>query len=104
MLRHQELRLTSKYKLKSEYGITPEQYDKMFFMQKGKCPICLAQIYKSGATHRRASPVDHDHGPSKRVRGLACFGCNRYRIGRNTVETAKRLVKYLESTFDGREL
>lgn len=60
-----------RYKLKSNFGITPEQYDAMFSSQKGVCFIC-----------ERASPdgrrlhVDHCH-KTKKVRGLLCHDCNR---------------------------
>lgn len=90
--------------LRETYDITEIQWEKMFKLQKGKCPICFTKLYgyheKSG---RRAAPVDHDH-KTGRVRGLICYTCNRWRVGRNTAETAKHVLEYLESTFDGREL
>lgn len=91
-------------RLSVNFGLSVEQWDKMYEEQKGVCPICLKVIHipynKEG--HKAAS-VDHDH-KTKRVRGLVCDHCNRFRIARNTAETAKRLVTYLESTFDGRQL
>jgi hypothetical protein len=86
------------------YQITPEQWDKMYELQKGLCPVCLNPIYKYGNEHgQRAAQTEHDH-KTKQVRGLTCVYCNRYRVGANTLETAKRLVTYLEQDFDGRNL
>lgn len=85
-------------RLRSEYGITPEQYEAMLRRQAGVCAIC-----RRPPRVNRLS-VDHDHGPLKTVRGLACHVCNRYRIGKNTIETAKAVLAYLESGFDGRAL
>ncbi len=84
--------------LRHNYGITVEQYDTMFKLGHGVCWICERPPKK----YRLA--VDHDHKPPKRVRGLACHQCNRYRIGRNTAETARKVLAYLESDFDGRNL
>jgi hypothetical protein len=86
------------YNLKKAFGLTQDQYDKLLAQQEGKCAIC------GNTPKTRRLSVDHDHGPSKRVRCLACFTCNRYRIGTNTVETARRVVAILESDFDGRNL
>lgn len=59
------------WQYKNNYGITLEQYNKMFKKQKGVCYICgnENQINKKLC-------VDHDH-KTGRVRGLLCYGCNR---------------------------
>lgn len=89
-------------RLRQEYGLTPEQWDQIFFLQKGLCPICEKPLNKYGNSEgKRAAAVDHDH-KTKRVRGLVCHVCNRSRIGTNTAETAQRLLQYLSSSFDGR--
>ncbi len=80
------------------FGLTIAQYERMYEMSNGTCWICGRPPKK-----RRLS-VEHDHGPSKRVRGLACDHCNQYRLGTNTLETARKVVEYLESSFDGRDL
>ena len=58
-----------KTKLKQKYGISTEEYDKMFDEQKGVCYICEQ-------THvRRSLNVDHCHATGK-VRKLLCDKCN----------------------------
>ena len=90
--------------LQKKYGLTEAQWLKMFKRQKGKCPICLRKLFKPGNPEgRTAAAVEHCH-TTGRVRGLACYPCNRWRIGRNSIETARRLLEYMESTFDGRLL
>lgn len=88
--------------LKETYGITARQWNFMYVRQGGKCPICGIRLFRyHEKPGRRAAPVDHDHKTS-RVRGLLCFTCNRWRVGRNTAATAERVVTYLTSAFDGR--
>ena len=90
--------------LKEKYGITCKQWDKMFKLQGGKCPICGTKLFRYHEKNgRRAAPVDHDH-KTGRVRGLVCYTCNRWRVGRNTLETSQKVVEYLASDFDGREI
>lgn len=94
----------SKY-LEGKYGITSIQWGKIFDRQKGKCPICLRALRRPGNKEGKpASAVDHDH-KTGRVRGIVDYYCNRRVIGRHR-ETGKlkRLVEYLESDFDGREI
>lgn len=79
------------------YGITPEQYDAMLARQGGVCALC------GRAPKTRRLAVEHDHHTG-RVRGLSCHFCNRQIIGKNTLETAERLVEYLRSAFDGRTI
>ena len=94
----------SKY-LKKRYGITSAQWMRIFNRQNGLCPICLGPLRKPGNKEgRSASAVDHDH-KSGRIRGLACYYCNRRVIGRHReTDKLKRLVAYLDSDFDGREI
>lgn len=55
------------WNLRHEYGITLEDYERMYAEQKGCCAIC-------GAHHARLC-VDHDHKTGE-VRKLLCLGCN----------------------------
>ena len=59
--------------LLKEYGITPDDYAKLFEQQKGCCAICGSQ--ESGHNVTQHLLVDHDHITNK-VRGLLCSSCN----------------------------
>lgn len=61
--------------MKSVYGITIEQYNKMFEEQKGLCAICgLPESHKNMHGLKGLS-IDHNHNTDK-VRGLLCNNCN----------------------------
>lgn len=88
----------------SRYGLTVAQWLEIYKLQNKKCPICQKALHKPGNMEgRRAASVDHDH-TTGRVRGLLCYRCNRFVIGRNNAERAKRVYEYLTSKFDGRDL
>lgn len=53
------------------YGITIEDYNRMFEEQGGCCKICK----RHQSEFKKRLHVDHCH-KTKRVRGLLCFGCN----------------------------
>jgi glycosyltransferase involved in cell wall biosynthesis len=59
------------------YGITLDDYNKMFNNQKGKCAIC--RMPETAQRKDKAGPlrlaVDHNHKTNK-VRGLLCMKCN----------------------------
>jgi len=57
--------------LKYEYGITLDDYNKMFNAQEGKCAICQ----KHQNELKQTLYVDHDHKTNK-VRSLLCKNCN----------------------------
>ena len=57
--------------LKYQYGITLDDYNKMFEKQKGKCAIC--KRHQNNLT--RTLCVDHDH-KTNQVRALLCVTCN----------------------------
>ena len=86
--------------LKRKYGITLEQYDKLFAAQGGVCALCkraeTTKRRKKGEGRERLA-VDHCHDTG-RVRGLLCFKCNTA-IGSlgDTEEDAKRVVEYLSA-------
>jgi hypothetical protein len=79
--------------LKSYYGLTIEDFEKMLADQGGTCAIC------SGTQkHGRMLAVDHNHDTGK-VRGLLCDDCNRG-IGMlgDSKERLIRAVGYIRDT------
>lgn len=82
------------YRIKKEYGLTPEQYQEIFKWQNGVCYICL----KPSKIRRLA--VDHSHVTGE-VRGLLCRRCNRELLGyfaNDQVEMFQRAINYLTKT------
>ena len=59
-------------KLRTKFGITPDDYVHMLATQGGRCALCPAT--KNTQTGGRLC-VDHDH-TTGRVRGLLCRTCN----------------------------
>lgn len=83
----------NKYLLR-RFGITEEQYEELFQKQRGRCAICE----RPAETFKTKLAVDHNH-KTREIRGLLCFYCNRYRVGRNTcAETLQRVVDYLKQS------
>lgn len=75
------------------YKILPEDYDRLFAEQSGRCAICGTDDPGSG---RELMNVDHDHETGE-VRGLLCMGCN-IAIGHmgDDIERLKSAIAYLE--------
>lgn len=75
------------YKLKTRYGISIDDYNKMSEQQKGKCKICNEET---------ELVVDHNHETGK-VRGLLCRQCN-IALGaiKDNTSFLKRAISYLE--------
>ncbi|AGT14312.1 endonuclease VII [Mycobacterium phage Adzzy] len=73
------------------YGITPEEYWKIYEFQGGRCYICR----RANGKKKRLS-VDHDHKTGI-VRGLLCTMCNKYILGwaRDCIEMLQRAIDYL---------
>lgn len=59
-----------RYRLKTEYGITKADFDRMLLEQSNKCKICVSTDWGP-----RGPNVDHDHATGV-VRGLLCIRCN----------------------------
>lgn len=76
--------------LKSIYGITIEDYDKMYAAQSGKCWICGTYRNSGG---QDGLVVDHCHNKGH-VRGLLCASCN-HGLGKFKDDT-QRLEKAIE--------
>ena len=87
-------------RLRQTYGLTLKQFKLLYALQKGRCAICQR------AFGDLKPNVDHDHR-DKNVRGLLCFFCNKYRVGRAHTEHAglfRRVAVYLELNLDARTL
>jgi len=57
-------------RIKKQYGISQDQFEKMLFVQKHKCTICNCNLTNQN-TH-----IDHCHASGK-VRSLLCNKCNQ---------------------------
>lgn len=63
-----------RWKLRTKYGLTPEDYDALVEKQNGLCAICGEPPSTTNRNHARLK-VDHDHKTGE-VRGLLCNRCN----------------------------
>lgn len=54
------------------------------------CGICK----KPGKAFKKRLAVDHNH-KSGRIRGLLCFRCNKFQLGRHSIESATSILDYL---------
>jgi len=60
------------WKIKTNYGLTEEQYYGLIDKQGGRCAICRTTFSSLKSRHIH---VDHDHSTNK-VRGILCTRCN----------------------------
>jgi ribosomal protein L37AE/L43A len=93
------------YRLKKEYGITLEQYNKIFEEQKGLCKICgsAESAISSYTKEIKFLAVDHNH-TTKEVRSLLCSRCNCL-VGYSLEDTdiLKKAIEYLKGYQNGSE-
>lgn len=86
-------------KLKKDFGITLDEYSRMFSEQHGVCAVCLQpeSTIHSGSKKVQSLSVDHNHNTNQ-VRGLLCSKCNTA-IGLLDEDTLRMrfLIDYLES-------
>ena len=79
----------------SNFGLTVQQYERLFTNQNGLCAICKQPecTVRNGKIKKLA--VDHDHVTGK-VRGLLCSHCNTA-IGlfKDDIATMSLAVAYL---------
>ena len=61
--------------LKSKYGISLDDYNRLYKAQGGCCAICQCPAHDRRNAFRKYFCVDHDH-ESNAVRGLLCSRCN----------------------------
>ncbi len=81
---------TFSYRLKKNYNLDYNDYEKMVNSQKGLCALCG----KENNVGKKLF-VDHCH-KTKRVRGLLCFNCNTT-LGKvnDSIDLLKRMINYL---------
>lgn len=73
------------------FGITLDDYDKMFNKQEGRCKICNRHRIE----FNKALAVDHCHATGI-IRGLLCRDCNTgLGLFDDNTETLKKAVNYL---------
>ena len=85
------------------YGITPEEYWETLRIQGDGCAICHE---KEKSRDKFTLAVDHEHVEGyenlppeekrKFFRGLLCNVCNRWRVAKNDIQTARAVLEYLE--------
>lgn len=54
------------------------------------CAVCK----KPSSAFKKRLSVDHSHKTDK-IRGLLCYRCNKFIVGRHTIESATKLLDYL---------
>jgi len=76
------------WKLKTQYGLTLEQYTYMVKQVNYRCQIC-------GIKPKNILDIDHDHNTG-RIRGLLCRHCN-HGLGKfnDNIELIKKALEYL---------
>lgn len=84
----------------TKFGITMKEKNELFNTQDGKCAICLKNIDIKTANTDHEHIEDYNNLPQDEkkqyVRGLLCRCCNLSKVGSNTLETAIRVVEYLQ--------
>ena len=64
------------WRIKTKYGLSPEQYKSLLSTQNGLCKICFQEETVKDRHGRTLSlSVDHCH-TTGRIRGLLCSNCN----------------------------
>jgi hypothetical protein len=63
-------------RLRYDFGMTAEDYDRMYADHEGKCAICGGTNPKHRWHDRKRMLIDHSHKPGGKVRGLLCGPCN----------------------------
>lgn len=63
-----------KQNLRRNFGITPEDYERMNNLQDGRCAICERPDQTNAGKPRRLA-VDHNHQTNE-IRALLCKNCN----------------------------
>jgi hypothetical protein len=80
--------------LRRNYNMSPDDFNKMWKAQDGKCAVCQVEMLPRGRKSDAAC-VDHNHATGE-VRGLLCRACN-HGIGnlKDSPEVLTAAAKYL---------
>lgn len=77
-----------RHHIKTNYGLTEEQFEKMLINCRNRCEICH-KLFRS-----KEPFIDHDHNLNK-VKGLLCSNCN-FALGLfGDLEVLERAISYL---------
>ena len=86
-----------RHKYKKDYGLTVEDFDRMFEEQEGVCAICEKSEtwkHRTGVVQRLG--IDHRHSDDL-VRGLLCHSCNLLiSDAKENIEILASAIKYLK--------
>ena len=78
------------------YGITIEEYDRMFEEQGGVCFVCKQPESHIGSGNGRPLSIDHDHETGK-VRHHLCSTCNTaFGMIQEDPDRLRALLEYAE--------
>lgn len=80
-------------RVRKAYGMTPEEHDRLFVKQDGRCAICDIDACEL----KKSLQVDHNHKTGK-VRSLLCENCNHL-IGnaRENIDILSGAIGYLRN-------
>lgn len=86
------------YKLKNEFGISIEEYERLLNLQKNVCDICRKKETSCHFKNKKIKnlAIDHDHNLPGKIRGLLCFRCNTLLgLSKDSIKILKSAIKYL---------
>ena len=64
--------------------------EELIALHGDNCFLCR----KPRSAFKKKLSVDHNHKTNK-IRGLLCYRCNKFLVGRQTIESAKKILDYL---------
>ncbi len=85
--------------IKQTYRLSWEEYENIYFLQKGNCKICDTPLKLHAGIEREVevAVIDHQHSTGK-VRGLLCTKCNTaLGLFLDSVNILKNAKIYLET-------
>ena len=87
--------------LKRTYGLCLEDYERILHEQGGGCAICG----KTAEQDNRHLAVDHVHTgeDAGAVRGILCWSCNRFVVGRHRRDVGSHVLLRAAATYLDRD-